>query len=319
MFMNRLHSSLVDVLLSTYNGSKYLPDLVISLINQTYQNWRLLIRDDGSTDGTIDLIERFSEQYPNKIVHVVDNLHNLGPGQSFSQLMAYSNADLVMFCDQDDYWLSSKIEVTLEEMLVLEEEFPHTPLLVHTDLTVADTNLEVIAKSFWSYQNINPKKKHFRDLLIQNIATGCTVMINKKLKELAYPVPTQAIMHDWWVALVASTYAGIHHIDESTILYRQHGENNTGASKYSLRNFLHRFGRRNESIDGIFGQANQLLVTCGSQLNARQLMQLKVFVSLVKKTRFIRLLDVLIYRFRKHGVLRNLGFVILMFCVKRTK
>ncbi len=306
----------IDILLSTYNGAEYLDGLVMSILNQTYQNWRLLIRDDGSTDHTMDMILTYVKQYPNKIIYIDDNLANLGPSQSFSKLMDYSNADFIMFCDQDDVWIDHKIELTLEKMQSLEEIYPDKPLLVHTDLTVVDKDLQTIANSFWSYQRLNPNYNSLNYLLIQNIATGCTMMMNKQLKDLVLPVPNESIMHDWWIALVASIYAGVYHLNTSTVLYRQHGENNIGAKKYSLYYFLTRYGKLNESFKSnqrIIKQAESLIVKHKEQLNNQQYKLVNSFTSLFRKNRFHRLIDIYLYRYRKHGILRNIGFMFTMF------
>lgn len=115
----------VDIFLSTYNGSKYVSELIPSIINQTYQNWRFLIRDDGSTDDTIELIQKLRQQHPNKIIFINDSNNNLGPSQSFSKLMEYSSADYLMFCDQDDVLLSNKVEMTMREMKQLESRISY--------------------------------------------------------------------------------------------------------------------------------------------------------------------------------------------------
>ncbi|MEB3100938.1 glycosyltransferase family 2 protein [Ferviditalea candida] len=309
----------IDILLSTYNGSKYLQELLTSIIDQIYPNWQLLIRDDGSTDDTIDVIQNFSKQYPNKIVYIEDHDHHLGPKQSFSKLMEYSTADYIMFCDQDDVWLNHKIELTLEKILLLEKKFPNQPLLVHTDLTVVDKDLQVISDSFWKYQKLNPYFKELNNLLVQNIATGCTMMMNKRLKELSLPIPKQAIMHDWWIALVASISSGIHHIDSPTLLYRQHGTNNIGAQKYSLPYLLNRFGKASESIERIIHQGERLSSKFSNQLNQDQLKMLESFINFLHNNRFNRLIDIFKYRFRKHGLLRNVGFILAMLFLNKRK
>lgn len=303
----------IDILLSTYNGSRYLQELMISIINQTYQNWQLHIRDDGSTDDTIDIIRNFAMQFPNQIIYINDHYNNLGPSTSFSKLMEYSKANFIMFCDQDDIWLNNKVELTLEKMRLLEKETPNKPILVHTDMTVVDKDLQVISDSFWSFQGLNPSYQSLNHLLVQNMVTGCTMMINKRLKELTYPIPDQAIMHDWWIALVASIYSGIHHVNVPSILYRQHGENTIGANRYSLHYLLTRFGKVNESIKRIIIQGEHLSSRYGDHLNNDQYKLIESFLSLIHKNRFTRLIDIVIHRFRKHGLLRNVGFIITMF------
>jgi glycosyltransferase involved in cell wall biosynthesis len=309
----------IDILLSTYNGSKYIQELILSITRQTYRNWKLFIRDDGSTDGTVNIIQQFVMQFPNKIIIIDDHNNNLGPSQSFSKMMEYSNANFIMFCDQDDIWLSNKVEVTIEKMLRLERAFPNKLLLVHTDLTVVDRDLQVISKSFWNYQKLNPSYKYLNNLLTQNVVTGCTMMINKRLKELAHPIPDKAIMHDWWIALVASIDSGIYHINTSPILYRQHGENDVGAKRYSLKYFIKRYGNATESIERITEQGKLLRINYKTQLNKDQSKLVESFIDLNYKNRFTRLIDLFIYRLRKHGFLRNVGFIITMLFDKQKK
>lgn len=312
----------VDILLSTYNGSKYLRELIDSIINQTYQNWQLIIRDDGSKDDTFKIIQGFIKQFPEKIIYIDDQYYNLGPNQSFSKLMEYSNANYIMFCDQDDIWLNNKIELTIKKMLVLEGKYSDRPLLVHTDLTVVDKDLKIIFNSFWKYQKLNPECKNLNNIIIQNIVTGCSMMINKKLKELAQPIPTDAIMHDWWIALVASIYSGIYEIESPSILYRQHNENNIGAKKYSFYYYITRLGKINESHKSnikIIKQAEALLKCYKEILNKKQYKTLNSFSSIINKNKLNRLKDILIYRYRKHGLIRNIGFTITILLIKKEK
>ncbi|NSL52037.1 glycosyltransferase family 2 protein [Calidifontibacillus erzurumensis] len=315
------NSNKVDILLSTYNGSKYLPELLLSILNQSYQDWKIIIRDDGSNDDTISVINDFMNQYPEKVIFIQDHFQNLRPCQSFSKLLEYSSAPYIMFCDQDDIWLSDKVEITIKKMLSLEKEFPNSPLLVHTDLTVVDNDLKVISRSFWEYQKLNPKYNKLNNLLTQNIVTGCTMMINKHLKELVKNIPQKAIMHDWWIALVASLYGGINHIYKPTVLYRQHSGNNVGAKKYSIRQFFTKSKYREafKSVKKIIEQAQQFITVYNSQLSKEQFYLIKSFIQLLEKNRLLRLVDICVYRFRKNGLIRNIGFLLIMFLFNKKK
>jgi hypothetical protein len=140
-----------------------------------------------------------------------------------------------MFCDQDDVWLPRKIELTLQKMDAMEKTYGQdTPLLIYTDMKVVDDDLSVIAKSFWRHQAFNPNiGKSLSRFLVSNVATGCTVMINRKLKDVALPLPQEAMMHDWWVGLVSSALGKNDYLNEATVLYRQHASNVVGA-KWNL-------------------------------------------------------------------------------------
>jgi glycosyltransferase involved in cell wall biosynthesis len=306
----------IDILLSTYNGSKYLQELLLSLLGQTYKNWKLFIRDDGSTDRTMDIINHYTKEYPNKIIYINDTHHHLGTSQSFSKLLAYSQSEFIMFCDQDDVWLKYKIEVTLEKMVQLEKESPNQPLLVHTDLVVVDKDLQIISNSFWRYQKLNPSYDSLNNILVQNVVTGCTMMMNRRLKELSYPIADNAIMHDWWIALVASIYSGIYYVRVAPILYRQHDGNNIGAQGYTVRNFISRYDKVKDSIKNLFKQGNQLREIYNSHLNKDQFELIEKFLQMYGINKFARLKNMNTYGFKKHGVIRNLAFISIMFFIK---
>lgn len=223
--------NLVDILLATYNGEKFVADQIRSILEQTHKNIRLIIRDDGSTDGTRAVLEFFSRQYPEKVI-LLPQEQNLGIRGNFSKLMEHAEGDYVMFSDQDDIWLPEKIAKTLDKMKRAEREHgPHRPLLVHTDLIVTDKNLNTLHQSYWTLSRLRPVKcRTLSEMLVQNNVTGCTMMINNHLLKASLPIPRECIMHDWWVALVAAAFGHIDTVSESTMLYRQHGNNAIGAS-----------------------------------------------------------------------------------------
>jgi glycosyltransferase involved in cell wall biosynthesis len=226
----------IDILLATYQGSAYLPEQLDSLFAQTCQDWRLVARDDGSTDATRDILERASAMHPGRVVVLPADGRRLGASASFSFLLERSEARYVMFCDQDDVWLPDKVATTLAAIRDLERTHgAETPLLVNTDLKVVDHELSVLDDSFWHFQRIHPERLHrLSRVLVQNFATGCTTMVNRPLVALALPVPAEAMMHDWWLALVATRFGKASPLPRATVLYRQHGRNDIGASRWSF-------------------------------------------------------------------------------------
>ena len=226
----------VDILLATYNGEKHLSAQIASLFEQTFNDWRLLVRDDGSTDATVSIIQSLVLEHPDKVVFIEDELGNLGPSQSFSKLMTHSSAPYVAFCDQDDVWMQDKLELQLQEMIKTEKKSgPDTPVLIHTDLKVVGASMMEWSDSFWQYQNIKPAKMNkLNILLLQNYVTGCTCLLNRSLVNEASPIPDQAIMHDWWIALVALSKGEIVEIERASIYYRQHGSNDIGAKFWGI-------------------------------------------------------------------------------------
>ena len=114
-------SAEISICMATYNGEKYLKEQLDSILAQVNTDWKLLIRDDGSEDSTIEIIEDYAEKYPDKIELTTDSFGRLGPCMSFSRLLDLADAEYIMFCDQDDVWLSNKIALTLGAMKQAEQ------------------------------------------------------------------------------------------------------------------------------------------------------------------------------------------------------
>jgi glycosyltransferase involved in cell wall biosynthesis len=241
----------IDVLISTYNGEKYLKEQLDSLFCQTIQDFKIIIRDDKSTDRTIDVIKEYQAKYPNKIELIEDGLGNLRSSESFMKLLEYSNSEYIMFCDQDDVWLSNKIEISLKKMNVVQKKHTNNiPLLVFTDLKVVDEELNVIKESFWKYQKLIPQiSTNWKKLLAQNVITGCTIIINKKAKEVCLPFGLEIMLHDQWIGVNIAKYGKIDYLNEQTILYRQHGSNVAGAYNYGIKYILNKLIKIKNIID----------------------------------------------------------------------
>lgn len=237
-------NKVIYILLATYNGEKYIREQLESLLGQTYQDWILWIHDDGSKDATLNIIKEYEEKLPNKIKFLNDGLRCCGAKQNFTHLLSSidDNFNYIMFCDQDDVWLENKIEITLNKMIEVENRNQNKPIIIHTDLKVVDEGLNTIADSYFIYQKIKPQwSKDFNISLVQNSVTGCTMMINKKAKEISLPIGNNAIMHDWWILLkVLQNNGVVEYIDKPTILYRQHSFNDTGAKGFSFRKLLNK-------------------------------------------------------------------------------
>jgi len=222
----------IDILLATYNGEKYLAEQIDSIMAQSNQDWQLLIRDDGSTDDTVSIAKDYVAQYPDRMALIEDDGCHLGASLNFQRLLENSTADYIMFSDQDDVWLDRKIQMTWDLMKSTEREYPDKPVLVHTDLTVVDAQLKTIARSTWKYQGTPPETGNDpQKVLLQNVATGCTIMINRKAKEVSMPIPKEAVMHDWWLIINVAKHGRVAHISDQLVLYRQHGSNAVGAKE----------------------------------------------------------------------------------------
>ncbi|MBU2099450.1 MAG: hypothetical protein KKD00_11860, partial [Gammaproteobacteria bacterium] len=138
----------------------------------------------------------------------------------------------VALADQDDTWHLDKLQRCLAVMLQAEASAPDTPVLVHSDLHVVDASGGEIAPSFIRYQGLDPTRTWFAAQLISNTVTGCTSLMNMALLKKALPVPAQAVMHDWWLSLVASAFGCLVFVPAALVEYRQHGRNTLGAREH---------------------------------------------------------------------------------------
>ncbi|WP_111608877.1 MULTISPECIES: glycosyltransferase family 2 protein [Marinomonas] len=230
---------MIQILLATYNGAKYLEAQLDSLLSQTYTDWTLIAHDDGSTDKTCDILRAYQSQYPD-IIEILEDGVTFGCARdNFTYLLEASTAEYVMFCDQDDVWLPEKIAKTFYTMQQLEGLHKGLPIVVHTDLMVVDESLGSIAPSMFDYQGLNRSIDGLLQILAKNTVTGCTMMINRRAISSALPMSACAVMHDWWIAANVIKQQGvIGFIDESLIQYRQHSSNSVGTKKNSILGFM---------------------------------------------------------------------------------
>lgn len=313
--MQPIESPQVVIVLSTFNGERYLQEQLDSIARQTFCEWKLVLRDDGSTDATRQIVESVAKQYPDQIEIVSDNVGNQGLISSFSTLIQQADADYVLFSDQDDVWLPDKISKTLAIMRAAEKRYgADTPLLVHTDLCVVDRNLQPLASSFWKYRRLVPQSGvRLHRLLVQNVVTGCTMMINRPLATLAAPIPGTAAMHDWWLALVAALLGKVLSVDDATILYRQHGENSVGANKWGLKRILQQI-KHTEALQTLIvktmQQAQELLHRYRGRMQPSQIALVEAYAALPSMPKIDRLKTIMEYKFFKHGFIRTVGFIV---------
>lgn len=306
----------LEILLSTFNGELHLSEQLESLLNQSFTDWRLLIRDDGSSDATCEVIEKFVSDYPEKALWLKDGLGNIGVVRSYAELMAQGTAQYIAFCDQDDVWLPEKLSLQMNKMYQVEAEFgANTPVLISSDLTVVDELLNELSPSLWKYQNVNPlKNSHFKSLLVQNHMTGCTFLMNRQLAASVLPIAGAAIMHDWWVALIAAAKGKIVNIKTPTILYRQHAENEVGTIKYNftyvLKEFLKGSMRNRNRLVATKEQAEALLESGLIDGSCNQ--EIQSYVEMFKRNWFERRRLMLQRKYFKYGFWRNVAMFIYL-------
>ena len=298
--------------MATYNGGKYLRAQLDSLLRQTEQRFTLIISDDGSTDSTQKIIEEYCGNYPEKIFFK-HNGEPHGAKYNFLQLMAQYKDDYVMLCDQDDIWLDNKIEVTLHAMKKNEAKFNKTrPILVHTDLTVVDENLDLIAPSYKYLMNTDYNRTSLRHQIIQNTLTGCTAMYNRALAETLKCFPNFCVMHDWWLMLTASTFGIVDPLNESTILYRQHANNVMGARDmrslgYMIERLLCDTEEIKKALRETYIQADSFLIEYQSVLSNEQKVFLKDYAAIPTKGKIGRMRKLSQLGIKKTGFWRQIA------------
>lgn len=226
---------MLAILLSTYNGENYLRQQLNSLFCQTYSNFTLYVRDDGSNDQTMDILMEYEREFSN-IILFKDTEKHRGACMSFLWLLENVEAEYYMFCDQDDVWFPSKVQLTLDAIQAEEHRSHNIPVLVHTDLIVTNRKLEVISESLWLNDKTDPSKITRKYLRIVNYITGCTMLFNRKARDLSLTYEREIFMHDFWVGICVDSAGGkIVTLPIPTIFYRQHANNTIGASSKKYR------------------------------------------------------------------------------------
>ena len=225
----------IEILMATYNGEKYIKEQINSIINQTYTNWKLLIRDDGSKDKTVKIIKEY-EKKDDRIKLLEDNRGNLGFVKNFEELTKNSKEKYVMFSDQDDYWLENKLEIYINELNKLLKEEIEEPLLLHSNSFVCDDNLEIIKEKFIVSKEVlrYKEKNYFFSYTVQ----GSTALLNRKLIDIGLPFLESVTLHDRYFHLLAEFFGKRVFIDKSLIKYRQHLNNKIGAKSSFIKKIL---------------------------------------------------------------------------------
>lgn len=274
----------VAILLSTFNGELFLSEQIESILYQTYNDWMLYVRDDGSTDTTPHIIDDYCRKFSNKIVKINDSLGNLGSMGSFMYMLSSVESDHYMFCDQDDVWLPFKIEKTISKMRNIESENFDKTILVFTDLILVDFNLKPICNSMWQYLKMNPDNAlNFYTTTCLSTVTGCTMMLNRKLREMVLPFPASARMHDWWISLNAVHYGVVDYISEPTIYYRQHNNNAIGAKRKHRSYYVERMLNLKDTVVDNF-KVFQMLKALKFKVNFFRVLSTKFMTILLRRS-----------------------------------
>lgn len=299
--------STIGIIMATYNGEKYLKEQIESILSNTCTEWHLSIYDDGSTDHTFSIIKEYEKKYPDKITGY-KNKENLGVKHNFLNAIKNEAYEYVMFCDQDDVWLPDKIGITYQKMLEAQNKNPSIPITIFTDAKLVDEKLNVLYNSYFRTSNLDVKKVDLSHILMENKLIGCTVMINKEvIQNLKIPVSLR--MHDWWIAILTSSFGKIEFLDQPTILYRQHAANVIGGQdKVSyIKNRLSSLKKQKEVLRLTQDQAMQFYELYKGTLSDKNRYLIKQFAELNKRNWLMRRYIILKYGYLKTGLVRNMG------------
>lgn len=293
----------IDILLATYNGARFLSLQLDSLINQTYPQIHIYIRDDGSNDDTLEIVKSYQYRFPKKITLIEGEINKNKATGNFSILMNYSTADYILFSDQDDIWELDKVEKMYHKITAVEALSPNMPVYIFSDLKMIDEKGNEIASSLWEKEGINPKNTKLGNLLTQNVANGCASIINKKLLELGKEIPQGVLMHDHWLIILASVAGVVDYITDKTINHRIHQSNSSRAESEIKK-------ERNRSLMSIIKGENldnyyQKLKT--QAILIKQRLQENSFLSKEVEAVFIDFIELKNYSFikRKKVILKN--------------
>lgn len=304
-------SPTVDVVLATYQGERFLAEQLASIAAQTWVPTRLLVADDGSTDRTYSVVEDFARLAPFPVVWVARDRVG-GAAANFSRLLAATSAEVVLLCDQDDRWPPHRIADVM--VAFTAHASSQTPCLLVHDLALIDATGAVIGTSFWRHQAFDPVHgSRFGTLLVMNSFPGCAMACNRALVQKALPIPVEAVMHDWWLALVAAGCGSLVVLDQALVAYRLHSSNAIGAP---IQNWWSRIrrgrlgsgGGRRQALSQAIAQARALRRR-GVVIRVSEAALLRRFCACARLSSAARRWLLLTTPIRKTGWLRHLGLL----------
>jgi len=228
---------MISVCLASYNGSEYIQDQVLSILNQLCINDEIIVSDNGSSDNTLSILEGFNDP---RIKIFIET----SPGiiSNFSNALNHAQGEFIFLADQDDVWLDGKVEQVFH---LLNNEFD---LVLH-DAVVVDQELNVIASSLFS---LNMSRSGFIQNFQKNSYVGCCMAFNRKVLDTALPIPQNVGMHDWWIGLVAEKFFNVAHLSTPLIQYRRHSNNASNTSSKSMFSYSRRIKWRLSILFNIF-------------------------------------------------------------------
>lgn len=261
----------IAVLMSTYNGERYLGDQLDSIAAQEGVNVTLIVRDDGSTDGSKEILR--AREQDGELTCIVGN--NIRPARSFLELsFAAPDGEFYAFADQDDIWLPHKLRRAIDALQSIDSK---TPALYFANATLADEKCRPVRTMLRTKREPN-----LSNALVQCYTIGATMVMNAaaRVALLRHGMPLNMVMHDWWSYLVIAAVGKVIYDPEPTILYRQHDSNVYGAIGHReyVRTHWRDVLRAKTMLQGR-AQARDLLAMYGAELSDTDREEIKRFVA----------------------------------------
>lgn len=248
----------IQVLLSTYNGEKFLLQQLDSIVKQKNHKISLLVRDDGSTDSTMMILQNYQMNNPSLIMDVYAG-KNVGVYQSFMDLVAKSSStcDFYAFSDQDDVWLPQKMNRAVEHIGHTKHAEMYCSSYIPTDEDLKPLSIGRMFDLVPSFQNS----------IVENIAIGCSIVYTKSFRSrLLESIDAKVSIHDWWCYQIATAFGVMVYDNYPTLLYRQHASNAIGAKKSELEKWISRAKRYSRWTKDVRNHAVELLRIYGKDL-----------------------------------------------------
>lgn len=214
---------MISICIATYNGARYIGEQLASILKQLSAEDEVVVSDDGSTDGTLDIVRRFNDHR----IRIVDGPQRHSPTLNFEWALRNAKGEYIFLADQDDVWLEGKVRRCVEELQMCD--------CVVSDARVTDSLLNTTSESL--FQLMHVRRGRLSNLLWRNGYTGCCMAFKREVLSKALPFPTDIPMHDIWIGNVAAFCGSLHFIDDRLLLFRRHDAAiscNGKESNYSL-------------------------------------------------------------------------------------
>ncbi|OIR07044.1 putative glycosyltransferase EpsE [mine drainage metagenome] len=242
----------ISVVMTTYNGGRFLQEQIESILSQTLQPDEIIVCDDHSTDNTVEILQ----SYQNKnVLRFYVNESRLGVIVNFKKAVSLaSDNHFIALSDQDDIWFPEKLEQQYAELIEIND--PEIPAMVYSDLMVVDDKKNIVNPSFWNELGHDSYHHTFTTLLFGNFVTGCTMLMNEAMRKHFLLMPSGVPMHDGWLALVAFSFGNTKIIPKPLIQYRKHDSNAAYASDYRKKRKISRWW---DNLKMLFTKNNYLI------------------------------------------------------------